>query len=297
MNQLLNDCTLCPHNCHVNRNANELGFCKSSNKLCVARASLHYWEEPLISGSVGSGTIFFSNCNLKCLFCQNYEISTNGSGKEITIKRFSEICLELQKKGALNINLVTPTHYVPLIVEGLKLAKKNGLIIPVIYNTSSYENVSTIKLLKGLIDIYLPDLKYYNNSYGEKYSNCKDYFKYATEAIAEMYKQVGKPIIKNGIMQRGMIVRHLLLPEMQEESKMIIKYLYDTYKDNIYISIMNQYTNIKELKYQELNRKVTEEEYDEVVNYAYYLGIRKAFIQEEGTATESFIPNFDNEGV
>ncbi len=293
-----NKCRLCPRNCNVNRNKNELGYCKASNKIKVARASLHYWEEPCLSGNNGSGTIFFSNCNMGCIFCQNYDISTLNKGKEITIERFSEICLELQEKGANNINLVTPTHYVPLIKEGLILAKKKGLKIPIIYNTSSYENIDTIKLLDGLIDIYLPDLKYYNNEYSIKYSNTPNYFKYASIAIKEMYRQVGKPKFnKDGIMIKGMIVRHLMLPSREEDKKKIINYLYKTYKDNIYISIMNQYTPIRKLKYKELNNKIDNKIYENIINYAYDLGIRNCFVQDEETQSESFIPIFNNEGV
>lgn len=290
----LEHCNLCPRNCNINRHKTT-GFCKANDKIKIARAALHYWEEPCISGKNGSGTIFFSNCNLKCIFCQNYEISTENIGKEITIKKFADICLNLEKQGALNINLVTPTHYVPLIIEGLKLAKKKGLKIPIIYNTSSYENVETIKMLNGLIDVYLPDLKYYTDFYAIKYSNAKNYFKNAKDAINEMYNQVGKPKFENNIIKKGVIVRHLLLPGLKEDSKRIIKYLYDTYKDNIYISIMNQYTNIKTLPYNNLNRNLTEKEYNEIINYAYDLGIRKAYIQEGVTQKKSFIPDFKNQ--
>jgi putative pyruvate formate lyase activating enzyme len=291
-------CTICPRNCRVNRNNGDLGFCQARDKLVVARASLHYWEEPCLSDTKGSGTIFFSYCNLKCVFCQNYDISTLHKGKEITVERLADICLELQEKGANNINLVTPTHFVPLIIEALKLSKSKGLKIPIVYNTSGYEKLETIKSLEGLIDIYLPDLKYYSDTYAIKYSKCPNYFHYAKNAIEEMYRQVGKPKFnKDGLMIKGVIVRHLLLPKMEEDSKKIIKYLYDTYKDNIYISIMNQYTPIRKTEYQELNRKVDNTIYDEVINYAYDLGVRKAFIQEEETQSESFIPKFDNEGV
>lgn len=295
---MLNSCNLCPRNCNVNRNNNEIGYCGASNQMVIAKAYLHMWEEPCISGSVGSGTIFFSYCNLRCIFCQNYDISTLHKGNIVSVNRLKEICLELQEKGALNINLVTPTHYVPLIVEALKLAKKEGLTIPIIYNTSSYENISTIKLLEGIVDVYLPDLKYYDDNYGIKYSNCNNYFKYASRAIEEMYKQVGKCVFdNNGIIKKGVIVRHLMLPDNIEDSKNIINYLYNKYKDNIYISIMNQYTPLRRLEYENLNRKVNDTEYDELINYAYDLGIRNAYIQEGETQKESFIPDFDNEGI
>ena len=295
---MLNSCNLCPRNCHVNRNNNEIGYCGASNQMVIAKAYLHMWEEPCISGSVGSGTIFFSYCNLRCIFCQNYDISTLHKGSVVSVNRLKEICLELQEKGALNINLVTPTHYVPLIVEALKLAKKEGLTIPIIYNTSSYENINTIKLLEGIVDVYLPDLKYYDDIYGIKYSNCNNYFKYASRAIEEMYKQVGKCVFdNNGIIKKGVIVRHLMLPDNIEDSKNIINYLYNKYKDNIYISIMNQYTPLRRLEYENLNRKVNDTEYDELINYAYDLGVRNAYIQEGETQKESFIPDFDNEGI
>ncbi len=288
----LDKCMLCPRNCMVNRNNGELGFCKEGNKLKVARYSLHMWEEPIISGTNGSGTIFFSGCNLNCIYCQNHEISHKHKGREITIEEFKDICLKLQESGANNINIVTGTHFIPLIRDGLSLAKENGLKIPVVYNTSGYEKVESLKLLEGLVDIYLPDLKYYDDSLGKKYSNCNDYFEYASTAIEEMIRQVGKPVIKNGLMKKGVIVRHLLLPGHLDDSKKVIEYL-SKYKDTIYVSIMNQYTPVIKLKYDNLNNKVTEEDYNELVDYAYDLGIRKAFIQEGDTVKESFIPDFD----
>lgn len=291
----LKKCDLCPRNCLVNR-YEKVGFCRAKAKLKIALASIHMWEEPVISGRDGSGTIFFSHCNLGCIFCQNYKIR-NGYGKEITIKRFSEICLELQSRGANNINLVTPTHYVPLIRKGLIQAKNRGLIIPIVYNTSSYENEATIESMKGLVDVYLADLKYYDDSYAKKYSNCNNYFEVATKAIGKMVEQVGSPIIHNGLMKRGVIVRVLLLPGLLEDAKKIIKYLYETYHDNIYISIMNQYTPVDKYVYEELNNKVAESVYDELVNFAYDIGVRNAFIQEGGTQNDSFIPNFNLENV
>lgn len=293
---ILKRCTLCPRNCKVNRYI-EKGYCKAGSKLKIALASTHMWEEPCISGASGSGTIFFSHCNMGCIYCQNYKIS-EGYGKTISVKRFSQICLELQEKNVNNINLVTPTHYVPLIKKGLKLSKENGLSIPIVYNTSSYENVDTIKMLDNIVDIYLADLKYYSDIYALKYSNAKDYFYYATQAIKEMYKQVGEPVFNgDGIMQKGLIVRILLLPNGLEDAKRIIKYLHDEYGDNIFISIMNQYTPIKKLKYDELNRKVSDIEYDELVNYACDIGVVNAFIQEGETQLESFIPDFNKMGV
>lgn len=291
----LKKCDLCPRNCLVNR-YEKVGYCRAKAKLKIALASIHMWEEPVISGCDGSGTIFFSHCNLGCIFCQNYKIR-NGYGKEITIKRFSEICLELQSRGANNINLVTPTHYVPLIRKGLIQAKNRGLIIPIVYNTSSYENESTIDSMKGLVDIYLADLKYYDDNYAKKYSNCNNYFEVSTKAIKRMVEQVGSPIIHNGLMKRGVIVRVLLLPGLLEDAKKIIKYLYDEYHDDIYISIMNQYTPVDKYVYEELNNKVAESVYDELVNFAYDIGVRNAFIQEGETQNDSFIPNFNLENV
>ena len=295
---ILKSCNLCGRNCNINR-YNQRGICGANHKLKVARCALHYYEEPCISGKNGSGAIFFSNCNLKCIFCQNKKISTNGYGLEISIKRFSEICLELQSIGAHNINLVTPTMYVPHIIKGIKKAKKNGLIIPIIYNTSSYENIETIKLLKNTVDVYLPDLKYYNDNYALKYSHINNYFTTATNAIDEMYKQVGKvKIDNNDIIIKGVIVRILLLPGLKEDAKKLISYLYEKYKDNIFISIMNQYTPLYNFKtFTNLNNKVTDEEYDEVVNYACDLGVKNGYIQEGDTQSVEFIPNFDKTGI
>ena len=294
----MNLCNLCPRKCNINRDEKK-GFCGQTNKIKVSKAYLHMWEEPCLSGNTGSGTVFFNGCNLKCVYCQNYNISSSDCGKEITIERLSEIFIELQKKGALNINLVTPTHFVIQIIEAIKLAKSNGLNIPIVYNSSGYESVETLKLLNGLIDIYLPDFKYFDNKYAKKYSSCSNYFENASLALDEMYRQVGTPIFDdNGIMKKGVIVRHLILPGLTNDSKKIINYLYSKYKDNIYISIMNQYTPLENVKkYPEINRKITEDEYDDVINYAIELGIENAFIQEGDTCKESFIPDFDYEGV
>ena len=291
MEELFNKCNLCPRECSVNRNNKELGYCRASNKLKIGGYHLHMWEEPIISGKNGSGTIFFSYCNLRCIYCQNYDISIYDNGEEITIDRFANICLELQDMGAENINLVTPSHYIPLIGEGLIMAKDKGLNIPIVYNTSGYEKVDSLRLLDGLIDIYLPDFKYYDDDLG-KFSNVNNYFEIADKAIQEMYRQVGSPIIKKGIMRRGIIVRHLILPHHSDDSKKVIKYLYDKYGDNIYLSIMNQYTPVRRCKYLELNDKVSEKEYDNVIDYAYDLGIRKCFVQDSESQSDSFIPVF-----
>ena len=294
---ILKKCNLCPRNCLVDR-YQSLGYCKQSNKIRIAKATLTYFEEPCISNSKGSGTIFFSGCNLGCVFCQNKDISKDNYGKDISIKRLSEIMLELQDKGAININLVTPTPHVIGILKAIKLAKKKGLVIPIIYNTSSYENVNTIKLLDGLVDVYLPDLKYYDDKYALKYSKAPNYFEVSSLAIQEMYKQVGKPKFdKDNNILKGVIVRHLLLPTLKEDTKEVLYYLYNTYQDNIYISIMNQYTPITPLKYQELNHKVNNKDYDEVIDYAVSLGIQNAYCQLDNTSSKEFIPNFDLEGV
>jgi len=295
-----NKCILCPRECNVNRNNNELGFCKMSSTLKVARASLHMWEEPCISGENGSGTVFFSGCNLRCVYCQNYSISTCLDGKEISIDRLSDIFISLQEKNANNINLVTPTHFVPSIVQAIKKAKERGLVIPIIYNTSGYEKVATLKELEGLVDVYLPDMKYFSSNLSYKYSKAKNYHDIAIDAIKEMLRQTGKvEFDQNNLIKKGVIVRHLLLPGYLEESKKIIKELYETFKDDIYISIMNQYTPLsKQLtKFPELNKTVSDDEYNELIDYALVLGIKNAYIQEGATNLESFIPNFDYEGV
>ncbi len=294
MNYLFDKCMLCPRCCDVNRNKGELGFCKAENKIKIAKAYLHMWEEPPITGKNGSGTIFFSNCNLRCIYCQNYYIGEEGNGVEVSVERFSDVCLELEKKGATNINLVTPTHYVPLIIEGIRLAKKKGLNIPIVYNSSGYERVEVINLLEDVVDVYLPDFKYYSDEYANKYSLCHDYSKYTSEALDEMVRQKGECIFdEDGSIISGVIVRHLIIPGMEEDSKKILKYLYDNYGDKIYISIMNQYTPVRKCKYKELNRVVDDRVYDDIINYAWDIGIRNAFIQDGGTQSESFIPKWD----
>lgn len=299
MISILSKCKLCPRNCNVNRLNNEKGFCMAAINPKVARVSLHHFEEPCISGTNGSGTVFFSECNLSCVFCQNHSISENHVGKEISIKRLSEIFLEQQKNGAHNINLVTPTHYVPQIIEALDIAKANGLCIPIIYNTSSYENLETIKSLKGYIDIYLPDLKYYNDKFAIKYSNAPNYFKYASLAIEEMVNQTGKcQFDENGIIKKGVIIRHMMLPGLLFDSKKIIDYIYNKFKDLVYVSIMNQYTPLNKAKdYPEINKPVNPKIYESFIDYCISIGITQGFIQEEGTVKESFVPEFDMRGV
>lgn len=298
----LEKCTLCPRECKVNRSEGKKGYCGCNDKLYVARAALHMWEEPCISGEEGSGTVFFSGCTLRCVYCQNANIARGNAGKEISVERLSDIFLELQEKGANNINLVTPSHYVLHIIEALKIAKKKGLIIPIVYNTSGYEKVETLKMLEGLVDVYLPDLKYFFSEQAVRYSYAENYFEYASKAIEEMYRQVGSFVFdERGLMKRGIIIRHLVLPNNIEESKKIISYIYEKYGNNVFMSIMSQYTPMNELvqsnKYPEISTKLSKKEYDEVVDFAIGLGVENAFIQEDDVATESFIPEFNCEGV
>ncbi|MBP3915214.1 radical SAM protein [Clostridium sp.] len=297
--KLLENCTLCMRNCNVNRNKGIKGVCNSTNSIRIARAALHFWEEPCISGKSGSGTVFFSNCNLKCVFCQNYKISSEGFGTEITIDRLAEIFLELQDKGANNINLVTPTHFVPQIIESLKIAKNKGLNLPIIYNTNSIDTLDTIKTLNGYIDVYLPDFKYFEDKYALKYSKIKGYSKNVLEVIDEMVKQVGHPKFnEDGIIVKGVIVRHLLLPGLLFDSKKIIDAIYKKFEDSVYISLMNQYTPMYNAKmYPEINKSINEKTYDSIINYALSLGVKNGFIQESGTNSEEFVPDFNNEGV
>ena len=290
-------CMLCPRMCKVNR-YKKLGFCKAGNNIKLALAKLFFYEEPPISGTNGSGTIFFSGCNLKCCFCQNMEISKFNKGKKVTIKRLAEIMIELQNQKAHNINLVTPTMYIPSIIKAIKKAKKNGLNIPIIYNSSGYENVDAIKMLDGYIDVYLPDFKYYDNNLAIKYSSATNYLENAKQSIFEMVKQTGPCIFdKDGTIQKGTIVRHLLLPTLKNDTKRILDYLYTTYKDNIYISIMNQYTPNKYVQFDELKKPIKENDYNEIIDYALNLGINNAFCQIEGTVSESFVPDFNYDGI
>lgn len=305
-----NGCNLCPRMCNVNRHTGT-GYCLMTDRLKVARAALHMWEEPCISGERGSGAVFFSGCTLRCVFCQNYKIVAAKVGKYITVDELADIMLRLQNNQANNINLVTPTHYAGQIAEALIKAKDRGLKIPVVYNTSAYENVDTLKIMDGLVDVYLPDFKYMDGKLALKYSNAGNYPETAKAALREMVRQTGTPdmygdddtlvrdgYVESGIMKKGVIVRHLILPGYTKESRNVIKYLYDTYKNDIYISIMNQYTPLEHVKlYKELCRKVTKKEYDKVVDYAIDIGVTNAFIQEGGTAKESFIPEFDFTGL
>jgi putative pyruvate formate lyase activating enzyme len=367
MNDIYKNCALCPRNCCIDRVEGKRGFCGETHEIRAARAALHYWEEPCISGRKGSGAIFFTGCTMRCIFCQNHNIADGSVGRKISIERLIEIFFELKEKGANNINLVTADMFIPSIAEAIKRARDQGFDLPFLLNTSSYINVDTLKMLDGLIDIYLPDFKYMSEKRAMKYSSAPDYPGKAKLAIAEMYRQLSKSektksvsigtegicysenngfsdsninyypenfglsdsnisyypkniyfsdkrmdhdqdnnrrnmicrFTDHGIMTRGMIVRHLVMPGGTLESKLIIKYLYETYGDSIFLSIMNQYTPIqKQLeKYPELNRRVTAREYDEVINYALDLGVKNAYMQEGGAISQSFIPAFDYEGL
>lgn len=296
---LLSDCTLCPRHCHVNRLLGQAGYCGQTT-LKAARASLHMWEEPCISGTAGSGTVFFSGCNLRCVFCQNYHIALGEAGREISTKHLAEIFLSLQAQGANNINLVTPTHFVPQILLALQSAKEHGLTIPIVYNSSGYESTETLRLLEGYVDIYLPDFKYMDPALSLKYSHAQDYFTKAKESLAEMVRQAGSPVFDpaTGLMKRGVIVRHLLLPGQTKDSKKILRYLHTTYGNQIFISIMNQYTPLPQVKeLPELNRRVSPAEYERVLDFALRIGIENGFFQEGETASDSFIPEFDERGL
>ena len=293
------NCLLCPRKCGINRSTGQTGICGVSSEIKVARAALHYWEEPCISGKRGSGAVFFSGCSLHCVFCQNREISDGKEGKVISKERLSDIFIELAGKGANNINLVTPGQYIPDIVWAVNDAKSRGMKLPIIYNTSGYENVTELKLLEGIVDVYLPDFKYMDSTLSAMYSRAKDYPSVAKQALSEMVRQQPEVVIDDatGLIQKGVIVRQLLLPRHVNDAKAVLKYLYDTYRDHVYISMMSQFTPIALEDYPEINRTVTKREYERLVNYALEIGITNAFIQEGDVAKDSFIPAFDCEGV
>ena len=293
------NCLLCPRKCGINRRTGQTGVCGVSSEIKVARAALHYWEEPCISGKRGSGAVFFSGCSLHCVFCQNREISDGKEGKVISKERLSDIFIELVDKGANNINLVTPGQYIPDIVWAVNDAKSRGMKLPIIYNTSGYENVTELKLLEGIVDVYLPDFKYMDSTLSAMYSRAKDYPSVAKQALSEMVRQQPDVVIDDvtGLIQKGVIVRQLLLPGHVNDAKAVLKYLYDTYHDHVYISMMSQFTPIALKDYPEINRTVTRREYERLVDYALKIGITNAFIQEGDVAKDSFIPAFDCEGV
>lgn len=293
------NCLLCPRKCGINRSTGQTGICGVSSEIKVARAALHYWEEPCISGKRGSGAVFFSGCSLHCVFCQNREISDGKEGKVISKERLSDIFMELADKGANNINLVTPGQYIPDIVWVVNDAKSRGMKLPIIYNTSGYENVTELKLLEGIVDVYLPDFKYMDSTLSAMYSRAKDYPSVAKQALSEMVRQQPDVVIDDatGLIQKGVIVRQLLLPGHVNDANAVLKYLYDTYHDHVYISMMSQFTPIALKDYPEINRTVTRREYERLIDYALEIGITNAFIQEGDVAKDSFIPAFDCEGV
>lgn len=292
--ELLEKCTICPHNCGINRTNNQIGRCKSKDTVKIALYSTHNFEEPCISGKKGSGTVFFSNCNMNCVFCQNYEISQQGKGKEITIEELAEIFIKQQEKDVENINLVTPTSYVPQIIEAIKIARNKGLKLPIVYNTNGYEKVETLKMLEGYVDIYLPDFKYSDNELAKRLSKVDNYFEIATQALTEMYKQTGKAVFDDrGIMQKGMIIRHLVLPNQILNSRRVLKWINENMHD-VYVSVMAQYfPTYKAKNIEDINRKLTKEEYEQIENYLYRLDLENGYIQELGEHEEEYVPKWD----
>ncbi len=292
--KILEKCAICPHNCGINRLNNQIGRCKSKDTVKVALYSTHNFEEPCISGKKGSGTVFFSNCNMNCVFCQNYEISQQGKGKEISIEELADIFIKQQEKDVENINLVTPTSYVPQIIEAIKIARKNGLKLPIVYNTNGYEKVETLKMLEGYVDIYLPDFKYSDDDLGKRLSKVDNYFAIVTEALKEMYRQTGKAVFNGeGIMQKGMIIRHLVLPNHILNSRRVLKWINENMHD-VYVSVMAQYfPTYKAKEIDDINRKLTKEEYEQIENYLYRLDLENGYIQELGEHEEEYVPHWE----
>lgn len=292
---ILEKCTLCPHECKVNRVKGQVGRCKMTDKIKISLADLHFYEEPCISGKNGSGAVFFTGCNMNCKFCQNYEISQICQGQEISIKNLSKAFIELQEKGANNINLVTATIYVPQIIEAIKISKQNGLKIPIVYNSSGYEKVETLKMLNGIIDVYLPDFKYYYNDLGYNLSGIKNYFEIANQAIKEMYNQVGNPMFdENGIIKKGLIIRHLVLPNHLQNTKQVLKHIKKNFGKKTYVSVMAQYfPEYKALEMEDINRKLTKQEYDEIENYIFKIGLENGYMQELEDDERKYVPNWN----
>lgn len=298
MLDLLKNCKICPRQCGINRYEGK-GFCGAGASIAAAKAFLHQWEEPCISGKIGSGTIFFSGCNMTCVFCQNHKISQENLGKEISTGRLTEIMLELQEQGAANINLVSPTPYALHIIEASASAKKMGLSIPILYNTNGYETVETIALLKGTVDVYLPDIKYYSDTYAVRYSGSGKYFDHASKAVLEMHKQVGFPIFdENGIIEKGVLIRHLILPDLLEDSKKILDWIKDNLGAKAYVSLMCQYIPLyKASSYEEINRKLEDWEYDLIIDHFFKIGLENGFVQEHSSAESDYVPDFDLTGI
>lgn len=296
---LYKNCSICPRNCRIDRTNGQIGYCQSGHEIKAALASVHMWEEPPISGSCGSGTIFFSGCNLRCVFCQNYTISSENSGKTISTERLSEIMLEQQARGVHNINLVTATHFIPSIVKAVQKAKNNGLKIPIVYNTGGYEKVESIKMLEGTVDIYLPDIKYFSSELSLKYSGASDYFSYASEAVLEMYRQTGNNIYDdNGIMKSGVIIRHMIMPSHKEDSYKVLDWIRDNIGTEVCVSLLSQYTPAYNAeKYKEINRKLMSLEYTRVIEHFFDIGLKNGFMQEKSSAESKYTPIFDLSGL
>ncbi|HHW03787.1 MAG TPA: radical SAM protein [Thermoanaerobacterales bacterium] len=295
----LEKCTLCPFQCKVNRTIGQKGICRAPENMIVAKAFAHRWEEPCISGEKGSGTVFFTHCNLRCIFCQNFRISQEGYGKAVTIDELAGIFLRLQQEGVHNINLVTPTIYTLQIIEAIKSARSQGLSLPIVWNSNAYESADVIRILKGFVDVYLPDLKYFDDDIAVKYSKAPNYFNIATRAILEMFSQVGEPVFdEKGIIKRGLIIRHLVLPGHKEDSKRILRWIAENLPKGVYISLMSQYMPYyKAESHPELNRRLSAAEYDEIVEYFFELGLENGFVQEEGASSEEYVPDFDLGGL
>lgn len=295
-------CNLCSRECGARRQQGETGYCVSQSRPVVARAALHMWEEPCISGEAGSGAVFFAGCSLRCIYCQNFELARGRKGFEVGIEQLADIFLALQDKGAVNINLVTPDHFTLAVIPAVRMARERGLVLPVIYNCSGYEKEDLIESLQGIVDIFLVDFKYMEEELAGKYSFAPDYPEVAKKALARMTEQVGTPVFdERGMMQKGVIVRHLLLPGHKRNARKVISYIQQNYGDSVILSLMNQYTPFERLKEREdcreLCRKVTKREYEAVIDYALSLGMENVFIQEGETAKESFIPEFNGEGI
>ncbi|WP_458406975.1 radical SAM protein [Anaerotignum sp.] len=299
MNEALSHCQVCPRKCGIDRTKGQVGFCRAPYLPKVALVSQHNWEEPPISGTKGSGTVFFSHCNLGCVFCQNHDISQDGFGQEISIERLAEIFLEQQKRGFHNVNLVSAVQFIPQVAKALKIAKENGLTIPVVYNSNGYESIEGLKLLEGLVDVYLPDFKYWNDDLGLEYSKCPHYRETAATAILEMRRQVGKDILdENGVMQKGIILRHLVLPGQYKDSCKVLDWVKENLGEETFVSLMSQYTPMHKAKeIKALSRKLTTFEYDKVVDHFFEIGLKNGFMQKRSSATSEYTPTFDLSGV
>ena len=299
MNRALSHCQVCPRNCGADRRAGNLGWCRAPYLPKVALVSRHDWEEPPISGTKGSGTVFFSHCNLGCVFCQNHDISQDGFGQEISIERLAEIFLEQQKRGFHNVNLVSAVQFIPQVAKALELARSKGLFIPVVYNSNGYESIEGLRTLEGLVDVYLPDFKYWDDALGKEYSKAPHYRETAAAAILEMRRQVGKDILdENGILQKGIIIRHLVLPGQYKDSFHILNWIRENMGEETYVSLMSQYTPMHKAKeIKTLSRKLTTFEYDKVVDHFFAIGLKSGFMQKRSSATSEYTPTFDLSGV